>query len=61
MAMTESLMLVPFGNQCLALTRDQFREALDRGRELVEGTTATTSGANGDASEYLCTGEAHQG
>ena len=33
--MTENLVLVPVGDQCLALTRDQFREALDRGRELV--------------------------
>ena len=54
--MTESsLVLVPFGNKCLALTRDQFREALERGRELVEGTTATPSGVNADAPERLHT------
>jgi predicted DNA-binding transcriptional regulator AlpA len=38
--MTESIVLVAVGNKCLALTPDQFREALERGRELVEGTTA---------------------
>ena len=50
------LVLVPFGNKCLALTRDQFREALELGRELV-GPTATPPGANGDAPEHLLTAE----
>ena len=53
--MTESLVLVPLGDRCLALTRDQFREALERGRELVEGTARAHSGANGDAPERLHT------
>ena len=46
------LVLVPVGAQCLALTRDQFREALDRGRELV-APTAIPSGANGDPEHLL--------
>lgn len=51
------LVIVALGAQCLALTQDQFREALERGRELIEGITATPSGANGDAPEHLLTAE----
>jgi hypothetical protein len=51
------LVLVPFGDRFLGLTCEELNAALERGRELVEGATATPSGANGDASEYLCTAE----
>ncbi len=36
----ENLVLVPFGQRFLALTQAEFRGALERGREMVEGTTA---------------------
>jgi hypothetical protein len=52
--MTDLLLLVPFGNQCLALTSDQFHEALERGRALV-GSTATAPPSNGGEPERLLT------
>jgi hypothetical protein len=54
--MTENLVLVPFGDRFLGLTCEEFKTALERGR-VLDGTTATPSGANGDAPEYLCTAE----
>ncbi|MGI8427268.1 MAG: hypothetical protein ACR2M4_11910 [Actinomycetota bacterium] len=54
--MSESLVLVPFGDRFLGLTCEEFRAALERGRELV-GTTATPSGANDDAPGHLLTAE----
>jgi hypothetical protein len=54
--MTESLVIVAFGDRFLGFTGEEFKAGLERGRELV-GTTATPPGANGDASEYLCTAE----
>ena len=50
------LVLVPFGDRFLGLTCEEFKAALERGR-VLDGTTATSSGANGDAPEDLCTAE----
>ena len=48
--MTESIVLVPFGEQFLGLTCEEFKAALERGRELIEGATAEKhpASANGD-------------
>ena len=54
--MTESLVLVAIGDRFLGLTCEEFKAALERGRELV-GTAATPPGANGDAPEHLLTAE----
>ena len=56
--MTENLILVPCGDRFLGLTAEEFRTALERGR-VLDGTTATAtpSGANSDALEYLSTAE----
>lgn len=54
--MTESLVLVPFGDRFLGLTSEEFKAALERGR-VLDGSTATPYGANADAPEYLCTAE----
>ena len=52
--MTENLVLLPLGDRFLGLTCEEFRAALERGR-VLDGTTATPSGANGDAPEHLLT------
>lgn len=54
--MSENLVLVPLGNRLLGLTCEEFRTALERGR-VLDGTTATPSGAHGDDPENLCTAE----
>ena len=54
--MSENLVLVPFGDRFLGLTDVEFRTALERGR-VLDGSTATPSGANGDAPERLHTAE----
>jgi hypothetical protein len=51
---------LPFGDRFLGLTREEFKAALERGR-VLDGTTATPSGAHGDAPEYLCTAEEMEG
>ena len=58
--MTESLVLVPFGDRFLGLTAEEFKTALERGR-VLDGTTATPSGANGDAPEHLLHGRGNGG
>ena len=54
--MTESLVLVPFGDRFLGLTAEEFKAALERGRELV-GTTATPSRGEWRCARGLCTAE----
>jgi excisionase family DNA binding protein len=50
------LVLVPLGDRFLGLTGEEFKAALARGR-LLDGTTTTPAGANGDAPECLLTAE----
>jgi len=52
----ETFCFLPFGNQVLAMTVQEFQVALERGLALA-GSTATPPAANSDAPQRLCTAE----
>jgi len=53
--MPESLYIVQFGAQVLALTAPEFQAALERGRALVEGATADKHPSGNGQEEPLVT------
>lgn len=58
--MSDSVVLVPFGVQVLALTREQFDAAVERGSEFMEKAERPERG-NGQDSETLLTAEEMEG
>lgn len=52
MSVTNQQIIVPFGNECLVLTHDEFQAALERSREMFpQHNAGARSGAN--SSEVL--------
>ncbi len=58
--MSEVMVLLEFAGQPLALTQTAFREALERGREMV-GVTAPDPAQNGGKEDRLMTAEEMEG
>lgn len=44
--MSDNLLLIPFGNETLALTPEQYQEARERGRALMPATATASPGAD---------------